>query len=63
MRTYTIILINCDCGSDVYAVTSTKWIFGPRCRGCHRILGWMEYQEDLRFGRFRANGDMEAVRL
>lgn len=63
MRTYTIILINCDCGSDVIAVLSNrpnKWIFGPRCRGCHRILGLMQWMAD---GSIMASDDLEAVRL
>jgi len=63
MRIYTIILTNCDCASNVIARTSTKWIYGPRCPGCKKILGFMEWQEDRRFGKIRANRDLEAIRI
>ena len=63
IRSYTIVLTNCDCCSDTIARTSTKWIFGPRCPGCKKILGFMEWQEDLRFGKIRATGELEALSI
>lgn len=58
-RTYYIVYINCDCGSDLYALTSVRWVYGPRCRGCGRILGPIEYRV---YGKERASGDLEALR-
>jgi hypothetical protein len=59
-RTYTIILTNCDCCSDVIARTSTRWTYGPRCSGCHKTLGQMSWRTD---GTVRARGDLEACRI
>ena len=47
MKTFEIILTNCDCASDVMAVPkgrSGKWMYGPRCPGCHRVLGPMQWK-------------------
>ncbi len=62
-KNYTIILTNCDCASDVIARISTHWIFGPRCPGCGKILGPIEWMTDLRYGKIKANGELEAIRL
>ena len=62
-RSYYIVLINCDCASDVIARRTDqfcKYLFGPRCPGCQKILGWMQWRlacEKV----FRAEGEMEAL--
>ncbi len=36
--------INCDCCSyKMVRARLGKWIYGPRCQGCGRILGWMQW--------------------
>lgn len=57
-RTYYRIRVNCDCGSYLMARTSRRWNIGPRCRGCHKILGPMEYSV---LGTVRAAGEREAL--
>ena len=42
---YIIIQTNCDCSSDIIARTNTNWIFGPRCPGCNKILGPMQWRD------------------
>ncbi len=37
--------VNCDCCSYQFARrTPGRWLWGPRCRGCSAILGWMQYR-------------------
>ena len=59
-RTYHIVRINCDCGSDVVARTSLRWVFGPRCPNCCRVLGPFDYSV---VAKIRAVGNLEALRL
>lgn len=45
MRTL-LIRINCDCGAYTIRVRHDRpnhWRFGPRCRGCRRIVGPMNW--------------------
>ena len=60
LRAYTIILTNCDCCSDTIAVTTRRWLVGPRCPGCRKILGSMSWRD---VGTVRARDDLEAVRI
>lgn len=57
-RTFYIVRINCDCGSDVVARTSVKWYLGPRCPNCQRPVGPMEY---VIVAKVRAAGATEAL--
>ena len=58
-RTFYIYSINCDCGSDLIARTSAgRWMYGPRCRGCKRLLGPMEYAF---VAKVRANCSLSAL--
>ncbi len=57
-RTFYIVRINCDCGSDIVARTSVKWYLGPRCQSCQRPVGSMEYDV---VARVRAAGAIEAL--
>lgn len=60
---YYIILTNCDCCSSIIARRIEqyhKWTFGPKCPGCHKILGWMQWRlacEKV----FTAKGELEAL--
>ena len=61
---YYIILTNCDCASNIIAKPSEqyhKWIFGPRCPGCHKILGWMQWRLACE-ETFIADGELGALR-
>ena len=61
MRTYHIIATNCDCSSDVIGKTDPgKWLFGPRCPSCRKVLGCMQWMD---VGRVRASGDWDAPRI
>ncbi len=44
-RTYYIALTNCDCCNDTLANQHDprRNLFGPRCRGCGQVLGWMQW--------------------
>ena len=47
MNQYYIILTNCDCCSDTIAKAPSQvkeWVYGPRCPGCNKILGIMQWQ-------------------
>lgn len=59
-RTYHIVRINCDCGSDIVARTSLRWMLGPRCPNCHHVVGCMDYAV---MAKVRASGGLEALRL
>lgn len=44
--TLTKIRINCGCGSYIIFVRSDRpkrWLYGPRCCNCGKILGPMEW--------------------
>ena len=43
-KKYYIVYINCDCGLDTIARTNINWIYGPRCNGCNKVLGLMEWK-------------------
>lgn len=58
-RTYYIVHTNCDCCANLIALTHKKWIIGPKCQGCGKILGWMEYDV---YESIQACGPLEAVR-
>lgn len=60
LKQFQIISTNCDCCSTKIARTTTRWKYGPRCPGCGKILGIMQY---LILGSVKAEGDMEALRL
>ena len=59
-KTYTILLMNCDCCSSVVAVRRMSWTIGPRCRHCNRILGMMQVMEA---GKVLATTDWDATRI
>ena len=60
MRCYAIVLVNCDCASDTIARRwPTRWMMGPRCPGCQRILGPMQYRVEA---TVHALDEMDAVR-
>ena len=59
-RNYYIIIVNCDCGAYIMAKTSAKWMYGPRCKLCNKVLGPMEYE--VAKCTVRAAGDLDAVR-
>lgn len=59
-RTYYIVKINCDCGSSTVARTSVKWLFGPRCSDCGRVVGCLEYDV---VATVRAACDLDALRV
>lgn len=59
-RTYYRIRVNCDCGSYLMVRTSRRWGIGPRCQGCHKILGPMEYSV---LDTVRAAGEHEALQV
>jgi len=60
---YYVILTNCDCCSDTIARRVEqfhKWISGPRCPGCQKILGCMQWRlacEEV----FIAKSEIEAL--
>ena len=56
--TYHIIYINCDCGSSHVARKTMRWIYGPRCPGCKRIVGGMDF--DI-VGKVKAIGEIPAL--
>lgn len=61
-RTFSIILLNCDCSSDTIAVPLSQvhaWKIGPRCRSCGKVLGWMEWQSSG--FKVRASDEMAAL--
>lgn len=40
------IAVNCDCASHVITVPADRpkrWKYGPRCPGCGKVLGPMEW--------------------
>ena len=46
MKKYFIISTNCDCCSDIVARTENqinRWVYGPLCPGCNKILGLMQW--------------------
>lgn len=43
---YIKVQTNCGCGSGWKWATANqikRWMFGPRCPTCGKILGWMEW--------------------
>lgn len=44
-KTYLIIHTNCDCGSGEIArpTNHSRWLYGPRCPFCLKILGMMSW--------------------
>ena len=58
-KTYIIISTNCDCCADLIARFPTKYIIGPKCPHCRKILGPMQWNiED----KIRAIGEFEALK-
>jgi hypothetical protein len=57
-RTYYIVRVNCVCSLQHQAHTSFRWMYGPRCRECHRIVGPMHYEIE---GTIRATGELDAL--
>ena len=57
VRTYYVIAINCDCGSDIIVRTGIRYMLGPRCPGCRQIVGPMQWNV---LGTVRAIGEFEA---
>ncbi len=43
LKTYNIILTNCDCSSDIIARLPITYIYGPKCNSCGKILGPMQW--------------------
>lgn len=47
MRAFHVIRTNCDCSSNIMVRTHyPNWMTGPRCPGCHKILGPMQWTFD-----------------
>lgn len=44
-RTFVIISTNCDCCSDIIVRYPTRYLWGPRCPHCGKVLGWMQWFE------------------
>ena len=62
LREYEIIIMNCDCSSNVIARlkgTHKTWKIGPRCRFCGTILKRSQY--DIADNTFEAEGPNEAL--
>ena len=59
-RTYIIIDTNCDCASDRIARYPTRYIWGPRCPNCRKILGMMGWRN---VGKVRARSEWEALEI
>jgi len=62
-KTYTIIHTNCDCSSDIIARASMRWYMGPRCPGCRRVLGPMQWQVFEKEEKVAADSSDDAVML
>ena len=48
LRKYIIVFTNCDCSSGLVAVTQgqiDRWRHGPRCPGCLKVLGAMQWND------------------
>lgn len=43
LKTFVVIHTNCDCCSDTIYRYPTRYVFGPRCPGCGKILGCMQW--------------------
>nr|BDD48356.1 hypothetical protein 31 [Candidatus Omnitrophota bacterium] len=57
--TWYVYITNCDCSSDWIARRSKgRWSFGPRCRGCGRIMGPMQWTD---VGKIKARTEGEAI--
>ena len=53
-----IYTTNCDCASDVIArKRRPKWVFGPRCPCCNKILGFMQWRYA---GKWEGDTEFEA---
>lgn len=51
---------NCDCCSDRFARRRRpRWLWGPRCRGCGKVLAVMEFGY---LGHVQATDELEALR-
>ena len=60
-RRWHIYATNCDCYSDMRAYPyRPRWIIGPRCKGCGKVLGFMEYSY---WGWVHATDELEALKL
>jgi len=59
-RKYWVLSINCDCASYMTARRADSFRFGPRCNGCHRQLGDMQFRI---LGEVKAKGDLDALRI
>ena len=59
-RTYIIIDTNCDCCSDRIARLPTRYVWGPRCPSCRKILGMMEWRS---IAKVRARSEWEALAI
>lgn len=51
---------NCDCGSDLLATSPRRYMFGPRCPCCHKILGPISWS---RLATVNASGELEALAI
>lgn len=58
LKTWYVYQLNCDCQSEtrIYAY-NPKWVIGPRCQGCRKILGDMQVTF---LGKFRTTTKQEA---
>lgn len=67
MPRYKILSTNCDCASDLIARTAgqiKQWLIGPRCPGCHQVLGLMQWgcvRHDDAEVSIVANGEWDAL--
>ncbi len=62
-RPFIIIDTNCDCSSDTIARHPTRYMWGPRCPNCNKILGLMEWDDVDKVMAFTAWEALEIYRL
>ena len=66
MKRFQIVHVNCDCSSDIIAVLPSQintWTCGPRCRGCGKIMGCMQWTTHPKDEQVKANTGEEAVMM
>ena len=66
MKRFQIVHVNCDCSSDIIAVLPSQintWTYGPRCRGCGKIMGCMQWTTHPKDEQVKANTGEEAVMM